>query len=1475
MKEQGFNEVQNNSMEQFIVNKVEFSNNFILKFFDSFPTPIVIVKKSGEIVAANSKTFEYYKCTNCQEVTEVLSDILSYQEEGAKLTENFLFYINEAIQKGSSNAQLKFKDQNSKDYLINLSLLSIDDNKGISDEKYIIVIIQDIIQYIPEFALNEKKAEFFKKFTDFIELMPYPVNVWDSDMNNIMCNSKVMDMFEISDVKEFLNEFYRFSPEFQPNNISSQEMSLKNIKKAIEEGLYKFKWMHQTINGDEIPTEITLIKAQLYEGEHHVIGFVHDLRPEFSDENAIHDEYEYYFLDRIPEKTLLKKATELSDEWFFSIDTRTATVRYYGSMISDIGAEKGIADKFSVDIMEGIIHQDDLAEYHALANNMMKGIYEPIDIRFIQPDGLYRYYRLVYQPIFDSNGLPVFIVGRGIDVNEEKVMQERMKLDALTECYNLTSIENAIHEYFEQEPESKNALLFVDINNFRSINESIGHYRGDELLQQLTARLKSLMKKNDIIGRIGGDEFIVLLKNIKDEKKIGKRTEKISNHINQPYMIDGERIDLSIRMGVSIFSKDGNSYAECLEAADKAVYVAKIKGDKWVIYDDILEDVPMRDISKNIYTQQISGAYYDHDLISTVFNILYEKNSDEFSINAALRYIGQTYDVDRCFIFEAIESDNVYTNTFEWCKDKAQSTGNIKYFPKSKLTSLFENVTAGGTVQCNDIDEIGWECEFVDVLKSHNVKSFAHAQIKKDEKVTFFVGLEDNTTKRVWSEKILTTLQYIAKILSIILQAKQMHKKIEALTEYSRNSAFVADNTENLIYITDPDTYEMIHMNNAALSAFDLHAESEWKNKKCHELLYAKNTPCEFCTNDKLESDNIFEWTFKNPILNRTYLYKDRLIEMDNKLVKLQVATDITQLVELEDELTNKFEEQQLLLECIKLLMKNDSPDVLINNLLKLVSQFYDSKKGIIYQVMPEENQAMNTYIWANPEFKNDEEDNKPIPLNVAQYIGQALAEGRGLAYISRDDEKYRDSEFVASMNKEFKSIMLAAISDAKGNGVGIIGMINATKNLEKAWLLQSVSAFIADFLEKNKLITTLNKLSYFDTLTGVKNRHSYRQALQQINDEKVSSLGVAYVDISGLSAINEAKGTSYGDRIINRLATILAEIFGDNIFRVGGDEFVVLEKNIDEVNFEEKIQTLKETFYQEKDFRASVGFTWNNNIGEYEYGEIATGYNVNSDNKGYTEMLCKNLEREIANGKYVVYLQPQIDIKTEEFDGAEALIRRLDANGDIQPPISFIPFYEKEGIISMIDLFVCETVCASLYEWNKKFIDRHFRISVNFSRVTIMESDIVEKISEICDKYAVDRSQIIIEITETISRAEDAVFSKIISNFKDAGFSVSLDDFGSGYSNLSALKLSNFDEIKIDMGLTRDLHLNERSHTLTKVALNLCREFDDVIAVAEGIENRQQFDILKLLDCDKGQGYFFDKPMNIKDFEFKYINNI
>lgn len=262
----------------------------------------------------------------------------------------------------------------------------------------------------------------------------------------------------------------------------------------------------------------------------------------------------------------------------------------------------------------------------------------------------------------------------------------------------------------------------------------------------------------------------------------------------------------------------------------------------------------------------------------------------------------------------------------------------------------------------------------------------------------------------------------------------------------------------------------------------------------------------------------------------------------------------------------------------------------------------------------------------------------------------------------------------------------------------------------------------------------------------------------------------------------------------------------------------------------------------------------------------------------------------DLKQNEYHVNLQAQVSLKEGDnwkCQGAEALIRRTDGS---MTPDKFVPIFEEHGIVRHIDFFVLETICQTLQKWNKEhknnLVDISF--SVNLSRITLMEPMIVQSIAEICDKYEIPHSQIIMEVTEREGLIKSEVSKELIQEFKNNGYKVSLDDFGADTSNLSALAKISVDEVKVDKGLVDHIatHVDKKDskkntkedkkiRSMVENVIKMCNNFGhDTITLAEGIENESQAEALRKFKCKIGQGYLFCKPIGLDEFYDEYIKN-
>ena len=412
------------------------------------------------------------------------------------------------------------------------------------------------------------------------------------------------------------------------------------------------------------------------------------------------------------------------------------------------------------------------------------------------------------------------------------------------------------------------------------------------------------------------------------------------------------------------------------------------------------------------------------------------------------------------------------------------------------------------------------------------------------------------------------------------------------------------------------------------------------------------------------------------------------------------------------------------------------------------------------------------------------------------------------------------------------------------------------------------------------------------DELTHLYNREGFTAAakkrLKNAGDRRYLLL---YSNIKDFKLINQLFGLEKGNDILLNIGEMLArQVKEDDVYgRINGDHFALLmpKDRFDEKSFKKSVKEITSRM-------TSKSYSLHFQIGIYEVTDSEMDITLMCD-RAY--MACKSIKRDnaceiawysdemlvnallekeilssfdfaIINRQFGMYLQPQVDKDGDVF-GAEALARWIHPdNGIIQPGV-FIDVLERADLIYKLDRYVWELAAKQLSQW--KGTEREgIAISVNVSPKDLYYLDIKKEFTELVKKYDIDPKYLNIEITETAVTSDVAKCARIILDLQKSGFLVEIDDFGSGYSSLNMLKDINADVLKIDMGFLRKTENQERA----KVILNYTVELAHVLGmgvVTEGVETKAQLDYLDEIGCKMFQGFYFDKPMPVEEFEAKY----
>ena len=243
------------------------------------------------------------------------------------------------------------------------------------------------------------------------------------------------------------------------------------------------------------------------------------------------------------------------------------------------------------------------------------------------------------------------------------------------------------------------------------------------------------------------------------------------------------------------------------------------------------------------------------------------------------------------------------------------------------------------------------------------------------------------------------------------------------------------------------------------------------------------------------------------------------------------------------------------------------------------------------------------------------------------------------------------------------------------------------------------------------------------------------------------------------------------------------------------------------------------------------------------------------------------DLDRAIAQEEFEVWFQPQINYRTKQIIGAEALIRWKHPVKGLIFPGSFLPIFESSNRIAELDRYMIDKTCQYMNKWIHQMPNRHVIISVNLSRIDIQRQNFVQKLQAIVEKNHIPLSNIRLEITESAYMDHAEILIPVINELKKAGFVIEMDDFGSGYSSLNTLKDINIDILKLDMKFLSGGYNTENSKIIISSVISMAHALN-LPVIAEGVETREQAEMLHNFGCDQMQGYYFSKPVPAKEYE-------
>ncbi|MFA9465398.1 MAG: EAL domain-containing protein [Velocimicrobium sp.] len=485
-------------------------------------------------------------------------------------------------------------------------------------------------------------------------------------------------------------------------------------------------------------------------------------------------------------------------------------------------------------------------------------------------------------------------------------------------------------------------------------------------------------------------------------------------------------------------------------------------------------------------------------------------------------------------------------------------------------------------------------------------------------------------------------------------------------------------------------------------------------------------------------------------------------------------------------------------------------------------------------------------------------------------------------------------------INKEQSILQCAFYED--GLFKGIICAVDA-KNSNRVWTQEEkdgivsvtrvLSFHILRLKVTEKIQEQIDHMKNYDALTGMPTLHKFKKDAVALLKKGTTKYAVVYSDIGNFKYINDVYGYQFGDRILYDFALELVKVFPKkSIFgRVSADNYVVLVPYEQREEIETMVLSLSQNFHnvqKEKHVATNIIVI----SGVYFLKQKETDISIAIDNanvarknaklnsfstwKFYNDKMEEKIRKEqeisnemedaLINGEFIVFLQPKVELQNEKLAGAEALVRWKKGDGRIIPPDEFIPLFEKNGFILQLDFFVYEEVCKIIQKWmlqGKKVIP----ISVNVSRIHLNDGYFVKRIKNLVDKYNIPPNYMELELTESVFVSDTKNTINVMKELRTYGFSVSIDDFGAGYSSLTLLKDMATDVIKLDKEFFSHGEMKKEEQIIVSSIISMAKQLDMKV-ISEGIETKTQTQFLKDISCDMVQGYYYAKPMPLDQFE-------
>lgn len=1180
---------------------------------------------------------------------------------------------------------------------------------------------------------------------------------------------------------------------------------------------------------------------------------------------------------------------EQSSDTIFEWDIQQDTLLFSSNWSKIFGAEpirQGVSKRLS---LSANIHPEDLKIFQDLMVRAKQGETDlETEFRLRKKEGGFQWYKMQATTQMDECGKAIRTIGILTNIHEEKIkfqkLIEKAEKDPLTELYNNRAAKSQIEtELNENGQEFRHAFLIIDLDNFKQINDTQGHLYGDAVLTEFSKEVRKIFRNTDIVSRIGGDEFLVFLKEIPNQSVVLHKAEEIKEIFQKGIFGKYGQYHVSVSIGISLYPKDGTSYSELYEKADRALYFAKDKGkDCFAFYDDDVyyqkfeNQEQRKPVLKNVSSRQKiqKEVSQNQELMKQIFCLLFQTKDMEEAIQRTLEITGRYFDVSRVYLMENTKEKLLHNSIFEWCHQGISSEiASLECFNKNRNLENYRKLfDKDGIFYCKNIEELPEE--FYCLFHNQKIVSVLQCLIQDQGAAIGVVGFDECRHNRFWTKEQIDILILISNMISTFL----IKRKLELQLKQNKERLSSILNSQQSYYQVHHENYDEFYELNLAQNDYRMIYPIENKYKTFSEQgIFSEQIHIISETMIHPEDKKKFQSFFDRKQIQNSFEEGEKYIVIE---VRKREKEGEYRWFSLSLFPVNQKKE---IFFCFVLDLSEKKQKDFIKEQNKLLKKQLDQER---YRIIVEQTGSIISE-WEMG-VKNQKHNPKMAETFEGIYDNRELVEiwEEDKVIDDRDLEQFLDFRQGMKQKKPYVEMTVRFQHRQKGS---IWCKVASTCIFDEKGKAKSYIITVNDVDEATKSIEALKYRAEFDPLTDLPNMTAFYSKAEKLIQENLNKKYVVIrMDINRFKFINDIYGMEEGDRLLCFIADIIrhhipeTEAYG----RIGGDVFCIC------MEFEKKQELIELMDQISLELNAyNLGYKVVPAFGLCVIEDIKVPVSILCDWAGLAIKTIKGnmirkwafyddklrakqleegriedeMEEALESHQFQIYYQPKYEISHSQIVGAEALVRWIHPKEGMRSPDSFIPLFEKNGFIMKLDEYVWEETFRFMKKWRESG-GAEFPISVNVSRHHIYNMGFCEKIIALADKYLLPHRLIELELTESLFIENPEDLYKTMGILQNKGFRFSMDDFGAGYSSLNMLKNTPVNTIKLDRGFLNETVSTEKGKIVVQCAIEMARKLNlDVIA--EGVETKEQAEFLLKCGCETAQGFYYSKPLPVDQF--------